>query len=215
MQVGLGAAAAVMLNQPFFTLVRRGRPFVVLKAAVSIDGCIAASPDWRTLLTSEAANRHAHRFRAEIDAVGVGVGTVLSDDPLLTARGAFRRRPLTRVVFDRRLRMPPDARVLSTADTGPVMIVTTATGAQRSDVRRELERRGAEVVVAEENTLASALAVLGSRQIASLLLEGGAAVHCAAWDEGLVDFEGWTSRRTCLETRAFASSMVDRFRRPR
>jgi diaminohydroxyphosphoribosylaminopyrimidine deaminase/5-amino-6-(5-phosphoribosylamino)uracil reductase len=187
-QVGLGAAAAVTLNQPFFTLVRRRRPFVVLKAAVSLDGCVAARRDSRTLLTSQAANRHAHRYRAEVDALGVGVGTVLSDDPLLTARGPFRRRPLTRIIFDRRLRMPPDARVLSTGDAGPVMIVTTADGAANSERCALLKRRGAEVVVAEGPTFGSALAVLGSRQIASLLLEGGAAVHGAAWDEGLVDF---------------------------
>src|SRR5262249_35710305 len=89
-QVGVGAGAALRLNQAFFTLMRERRPFVVMKAATSLDGCIAAAPGQRTQLTSSQANRHAHRLRAEIDAIGVGVGTVLVDNPLLTVRGVYR-----------------------------------------------------------------------------------------------------------------------------
>jgi diaminohydroxyphosphoribosylaminopyrimidine deaminase / 5-amino-6-(5-phosphoribosylamino)uracil reductase len=126
--------------------------------------------------------------RAEIDAIGVGVGTVLADDPLLTARGAYRIRPLTRVIFDRSLRTPPDARLLSTRDAGPVIIVTTALAASRADVRGLLEARGVDIVVAPDSTLRAALGCLGERHICSLLLEGGAAIHQAAWDEGLADF---------------------------
>ncbi|HEY2905220.1 MAG TPA: bifunctional diaminohydroxyphosphoribosylaminopyrimidine deaminase/5-amino-6-(5-phosphoribosylamino)uracil reductase RibD, partial [Vicinamibacterales bacterium] len=124
--IGVGEPAARALNQPFFTLITEHRPFVIAKAAVSADGMIAASPGARTQLTGTMASRHAQRVRAEIDAIGVGSGTILADDPLLTARGAFRERALTRVIFDRRLRTPPSARVLSTADAGPVIIVTTA-----------------------------------------------------------------------------------------
>jgi diaminohydroxyphosphoribosylaminopyrimidine deaminase/5-amino-6-(5-phosphoribosylamino)uracil reductase len=185
--IGLGADAARRLNQPFFTLIREHRPFVILKAAVSLDGCMAAAPAVRTALTSAAANRHAHRTRAEVDAIGVGVGTILSDDPLLTARGAFRTRPLTRVVFDRQLRTPAQARVLSTVGAGPVIIVTSAQGAARADARGRLEGAGADIAVVD-GTFGSALRALGERQIASLLLEGGASVHAAAWAEGLVDF---------------------------
>ena len=94
-EVGLGATSAVRLNQPFFTLMREGRPFVILKAAMSLDGCIAAAPGARTPLTSAAANRHAHASGPRVDAIGVGVGTILADDPLLTARGVYRERPLT------------------------------------------------------------------------------------------------------------------------
>lgn len=187
-QVGLGRAAATRLNQPFFTLVHEGRPFVILKAAVSADGRIAEAPGRRTRLTSAAADRHAHAVRAEVDAIGVGSGTILADDPQLTPRGAFRERPLTRVVFDRRLRTPPTSRVLSTRAAGPVIIMTTAGAAARADRRRPLEDRGAEIEVAADATFGSALQRLGSRSIESLLLEGGAALHAAAWDEGLVDF---------------------------
>jgi diaminohydroxyphosphoribosylaminopyrimidine deaminase/5-amino-6-(5-phosphoribosylamino)uracil reductase len=188
LDVGLREAAAAQLNQGFFTLMREHRPFVTLKAATSLDGKIASGPGQRTTLTSAAANRHAHSVRAEVDAIGVGVGTILADDPLLTPRGVYRSRPLVRVVFDRRLRMPPDARLLSTREAGPVIIVTTAVGAARSDVRGRLERAGAEIEVARDGTFAAALERLGVRQIGSLLLEGGAALHAAAWDEGLVDY---------------------------
>src|SRR5262245_35866925 len=173
--VGCNRAEAVLLNQPFFTLMHEGRPFVTLKAALSADGAIAERPGVRTPLTSAAANRHAHRVRAEIDAIAVGVGTVLADDPLLTSRGAYRERPLTRVVFDRRLRTPPGARLLSTLDAGPVMIVA-GPGAEASQVRRrELEARGAEIFMGD-GTIGSALRMLGARGVSSVLLEGGATI---------------------------------------
>jgi diaminohydroxyphosphoribosylaminopyrimidine deaminase/5-amino-6-(5-phosphoribosylamino)uracil reductase len=186
--VGMGAAAATALNQPFFTLMRKGRPFVILKAATSVDGKIAERAGVRTGLTSAPANRHAQRVRAEVDAIGVGSGTLLVDDPLLTARGAFREQPLTRVVFDRRLRTPPTARVLSTADAGPVIIVTSARAAADDARRKPLESAGAQIEVAADGSMTGALTRLGARGIGSLLLEGGAALHAAAWEEGLVDF---------------------------
>jgi diaminohydroxyphosphoribosylaminopyrimidine deaminase / 5-amino-6-(5-phosphoribosylamino)uracil reductase len=176
--VGLGQWPAVLLNQPFFTSIREGRPFVTLKAAISADGFLAAAPGERTQLTSTPANRHAQRVRAEVDALAVGVGTIAVDDPLLTARG---------VIFDRQLHTPPDARVLSTLAAGPVIIMTTAASADRTDVRTRLEARGAEVVVTD-GTVKAALHTLASRGITSLLLEGGARMHVAAWDEGVVDF---------------------------
>jgi diaminohydroxyphosphoribosylaminopyrimidine deaminase/5-amino-6-(5-phosphoribosylamino)uracil reductase len=187
-RTGVGGAAAARLNQPFFTLMRERRPFVILKAATSLDGRIAAAPGERTDLTSAAAARHAHMVRAEVDAIGVGVGTILIDDPLLTVRGVHRERPLTRVVFDRRMRTPASARLLSTGDAGPVIIVTTAPGAAHADDRRRLEDCGAQIAVARDPTFRAALEPLAARDIASLLLEGGAAMHQAAWVEDLVDF---------------------------
>src|SRR6185312_7692630 len=117
--IGLCREEAVRLNQPFLMAMRAGRPFVILKAAASIDGCIAEAPGVRTLLTSGAANRRTQRLRAQVDAVGVGIGTVLADDPLLTVREVYRERPLARVIFDRQLRTPPTARLFSTLDQGP------------------------------------------------------------------------------------------------
>jgi diaminohydroxyphosphoribosylaminopyrimidine deaminase / 5-amino-6-(5-phosphoribosylamino)uracil reductase len=187
-EVGIGAAEASRLNDGFLTVMRKHRPFVVLKAATSIDGKIAAAPGVRTRLTSDAANRHAHAFRAEVDAIGIGSGTVLVDDPLLTARGPFRERPLTRVIFDRRLRTPPRARVLSTREAGPVIIMTAAPAAARAELRRPLEQRGARIEVAGDSTLRAALEHLGTLGLSVLLLEGGAGLHAAAWDGGLADY---------------------------
>jgi diaminohydroxyphosphoribosylaminopyrimidine deaminase/5-amino-6-(5-phosphoribosylamino)uracil reductase len=187
-EVGLGADASASLNQPFFTLMREARPFVILKAATSLDGRIAESPGRRTYLTSPPANRHAHSVRAQVDAIGVGVGTVLADDPELTARGIFRERPLVRVIFDRRLRTPRTARVLSTLDAGPVMIISTPEAVRCADLRKPLEDAGA-TIEAVHGSLRGALERLAAeQQIGSLLLEGGAALHAAAWDEGLVDY---------------------------
>jgi diaminohydroxyphosphoribosylaminopyrimidine deaminase/5-amino-6-(5-phosphoribosylamino)uracil reductase len=185
--VGVRSTEAARLNQPFFTLMRCGRPFVILKAATSLDGCIAETPGVRTFLTSAEADRHAHAFRAEVDAIGVGIGTVLADDPLLTVRGVYRARPLTRVVFDRNLRTPPDARLLSTRASGPVIIVTTAAAAARRDLMRPLEDRGAEIEVARDDSFSSALEPLARRSISSLMLEGGTEMHLAAWDARQVD----------------------------
>ncbi len=186
-EVGAGAAPARRLNAAFFSLMEERRPYVVLKAAVSADGMVAEAPGRRTTITSAAADRHAHRVRAEIDAIGVGVGTVLADDPRLTARGAYRARPLLRVIFDRSLRTPPGARVLSTASAGPVIIVTSPAAAQREEVRSALEARGAQVH-ATRGTVRETLEWLATWGVGSLLLEGGPTIQRAAWDEGLVDF---------------------------
>jgi diaminohydroxyphosphoribosylaminopyrimidine deaminase/5-amino-6-(5-phosphoribosylamino)uracil reductase len=188
-EVGLEAAAATRMNGPFFSRHLSHRPLVTLKAALSADGYLAAAPGQRTPLTSAVANRHAHLVRAEVDAIAVGAGTILTDDPLLTARGAYRSQPLVRVVFDRRLRTPPSARVLSTGDAGPVIIVTSVDHlAGRAAARHALERRGARVLVTRTGTLRDALGRLAADwQVGSLLLEGGATVHAAAWEERVVD----------------------------
>lgn len=186
--VGVGLRAAARLNQPFFTTIRRGRPFVILKAATSLDGCIAAAPGQRTLLTSAPANRRAQYVRASVDAIAVGSGTVLVDDPLLTARDVYRERPLTRVIFDRRLRTPENARVFSTRAAGPVIILTSpAAIASRPHHAAALDRAGAALVPVESAGLTPMVQRLVSFDVHSVLLEGGAAVHAAAWDERLVD----------------------------
>jgi diaminohydroxyphosphoribosylaminopyrimidine deaminase/5-amino-6-(5-phosphoribosylamino)uracil reductase len=192
--VGVERDAAVRLNQPFLTTVRQGRPFVILKAATSLDGRIAAAPGERTPLTSAAALRHAQYMRAQVDAIGVGSETMLVDDPLLTVREVYRERPLTRVIFDRRGRVPSSARIFSTLSAGPIMVVTS-------------------------NALDDALRELASQGIQSLLLEGGATLHAAAWDAGVVDYvqlyvaPRWLGQDgvPLLAGRGFASaSLVDR-----
>jgi diaminohydroxyphosphoribosylaminopyrimidine deaminase/5-amino-6-(5-phosphoribosylamino)uracil reductase len=186
-RTGVGYDAAVRLNQPFLTTTRKGRPFVILKAATSLDGRLAAVPGQRTQLTSARAITHAHYMRAKIDALAVGSGTVLVDDPRLTAREVYRERPLVRVVFDRRLRTPARARVLSTLSAGPVIILTAAESL-RTERGAALQEAGARVIAVPRPGLAGALSVLPNLDVQSLVLEGGARVQRAAWDEGVVDY---------------------------
>jgi diaminohydroxyphosphoribosylaminopyrimidine deaminase/5-amino-6-(5-phosphoribosylamino)uracil reductase len=185
--VGLERDAAARLNLPFITSVREDRPFLILKAATSIDGYIAAAPGQRTAITSAPALRHAQYVRAQVDAIGIGSETALIDDPLLTAREVYRERPLARVIFDRRLRTSPAARMFSTLNEGPLIVVGApdAYGYAKAD---ELRSRGADVIAMSGTyDLAQALRELAARGIQSLLLEGGAALHNAAWDAGVVD----------------------------
>jgi diaminohydroxyphosphoribosylaminopyrimidine deaminase/5-amino-6-(5-phosphoribosylamino)uracil reductase len=177
---------AVRLNDAFFTLMRHGRPFVTMKIATSLDGKVAASRGERTRLTGAAADRRIHRDRAEVDAIAVGSGTVLCDDPLLTARGAYRARPLTRVIFDSRLRTPPSARMFGTLDAGPVIIVTSpAADPGRVDA---LRRSGVIVELVEgPDRLHDALRMLAARDVTSMIVEGGPTLHEAFWNARLVD----------------------------
>ena len=192
--VGVRQKEAAALNRPFFSVMQHRRPFITAKVALSLDAKVAAAPGVGTRLTGEPANRRVHRERAEVDALGVGSGTILADDPLLTARGIYRVRPFVRIVFDRRLRTPPTARVLSTLDAGPVIIVTTAAAvARHADRASQLSSAGAELQIHEpragEETvrLADAVERLADAGITSLVLEGGPALHRAAWDEGIID----------------------------
>src|SRR5512138_921788 len=169
--VGVERDAAVRLNQPFLTTVRDGRPFVTLKAATSLDGRIAARPGVRTRLSSEPALRHAQYVRASVDAIAVGSETVLVDDPLLTVRDVYRERPLVRVVFDRRLRTPPTARLLSTVSGGPVIIVTSTQAAQeRSAAVTALTHAGATVMTLETPSIDAALRALTPLGVQSLVV---------------------------------------------
>ena len=185
---GILDAEARALNRPFVSVMTRRRPFVTMKVALSADHRIAEGPGLRTPLTGPAANRLIHRDRAEVDAIAVGSGTVLADNPRLTARGAFRHRPLVRLVFDTRLRTPPSAKLFSTLSAGPVIIVSTPATVETAPERAEmLARAGAEILVAGEPRLPSALGQLAARGISSIIVEGGVGLHRAFWDAGLVD----------------------------
>lgn len=187
--VGVRRSEAARQNREFFTRMTRGRPFVLMKAALSLDGRIAAAPGVRSPLTGPAANRMIHRHRAEIDALAVGSETVAVDDPLLTARGAYRTRPLVRLIFDRRLRTSPTARVLSTLDAGPVIIITTSSACDADRERvRALSRAGARVEpLPSDAIMGAALERMAAEGVTSLVVEGGARLHEAFWTAGLVD----------------------------
>jgi diaminohydroxyphosphoribosylaminopyrimidine deaminase / 5-amino-6-(5-phosphoribosylamino)uracil reductase len=186
-EVGLLGAEAARMNRAFTIVQTESRPMVIAKVAVSRDARIAVAPGVRTQLTSGEANRRTQRLRASVDAVGVGSGTVLTDDPLLTVRDCYRFRPLVRVIFDRSLQTPPGARLFSTLDAGPVIIMTTATAAGRhTDSAHALMRAGATLVEVPGDVRHDLRALLRF-DISTLLLEGGATLHAAAWRAGVID----------------------------
>ncbi len=180
---GLEAQAAHDQNPAFFHRFGSDRPFVTLKLARSIDGAIADArrvPGW---LTGSAARREVHRQRADHDAVAVGLGTVLADDPQLTVRGVPRSpAPPARVVFDRMARIPDGSALVRTAREVPTVVVAEQPG---GGARSMLDAAGVELVVA--SGLQAQLQALRERGIHSLYCEGGATLADALLADGLVD----------------------------
>ena len=186
---GDGEESAVRMNEAFFKWATTGLPYVTAKFAASLDGKIATRTGDSRWITSEAARRHTHRLRAISDAVMVGVGTVLADDPQLTARNRqdrpLRRQPL-RIVVDSQGRTPTDARLFQ--EQGPVLVA----GAHVPQDRKEaLERAGANVMElpAEDGSvdIKALLVLLGQREVTSVLVEGGSALLGSLFDQQLVD----------------------------
>jgi diaminohydroxyphosphoribosylaminopyrimidine deaminase/5-amino-6-(5-phosphoribosylamino)uracil reductase len=191
-EVGVREAEAQRLNEVFVTNVVARRPFVIAKIATSLDNAVAAAPGARTTISGPASQRHAQRVRAEVAAIGIGSGTLLADDPVLTARDVWRERPLIRVVFDRRLRMPPEARLCGTLDRGPILLVTTEAACETAPARaRALAARGVTIVPRPDGSIGPAIGGLLERGVTSLLLEGGPGLHAAAWSAGVVDRVRW------------------------
>jgi len=193
---GEEASAARLLNQSFRKHARTGLPLVTLKLAMSLDGQTATTPGDSPWISSEQSRELVHRWRAESDAIAVGIGTVLIDDPLLTARpqasgvpypgqgqkkhtGTDSCQPL-RVVFDHQARLPLDSQLVQTLDLSPVLVVV----APEVDASA-LREAGAEVFAADG--IEAALAELGRRGITSLFLEGGKTLAAAFADAGQID----------------------------
>ncbi len=204
--VGLGHAEARKLNESFAKYIRLGKPLVTLKSAMTLDGKIAearkpgsdlhpAAPPsegarrGQHWITGEAARAHVQQLRHQSDAILVGVGTVMADDPLLTDRsGLPRRRKLLRVILDSYLRIPPASRLLATADDD-VLVLCSAPG---EEDRMALQARGIrveEISAAPDGRpdFAAIVQRLGAMGITSLLLEGGSLVNGAALASREVD----------------------------
>ena len=187
-EIDVAHRQAARQNAAFFTFIRARRPFVIFKAAVSLDGRIAGAAGARTQISGAEAARDTQRLRAEVDAIGVGVGTMLADDPLLTVRDVYRERPFVRAIFDRRLRTPPTARLFRTRADGPIILLTGLAGGTGPAARADnLRRAGADIEALDDTSVTSALARLGELGVTSLLLEGGAVLSAAAWDAGMID----------------------------
>jgi len=205
-EVGLFQAEAKKLNESFAKYIRRGKPLVTLKSAMTLDGKIAdatkpgSEPNSATpategarsgyhWITGEVARAHVQQLRHQSDAILAGVGTVLADDPLLTDRsGLPRRRKLLRVILDSYLRIPPESRVIQTAEHDVLVLYSTAD----EQTRQALEAKGISVQQISATAdgrpdFAMIVRRLGELEITSLLLEGGALVNGAALASGEVD----------------------------
>lgn len=191
---GIAREAAAELNRAYLCWVTTGRPYVILKAGMTLDGKVATAQGESRWITGPLARRDVHRLRSQVDAVLVGVGTVLKDNPSLTAR--LSNRPLTlasqqplRVVLDSQLRTPPKARVCAKQDVAETLIATT--GRASGSRRRLLELAGVEVVsLPTKNghvSFPALLTLLGKRGITSVLIEGGSTVNATALRAKLVN----------------------------
>jgi diaminohydroxyphosphoribosylaminopyrimidine deaminase/5-amino-6-(5-phosphoribosylamino)uracil reductase len=186
-EVGLRSEKARRLNEAYVKHITTGLPFVTAKFAASLDGRIATARGESRWITSEPARDAAHRLRHINDAVMIGAGTVVADDPELTSRVEGGRSPL-RVVLDSTLRSPGTARVFDVHAARTLVITTTRAHSERIE---RLRASGVEVEIVAASAarvdLGAALALLGARGMVSLLVEGGASVLGSAFDARVVD----------------------------
>lgn len=188
--VGVERDEAEALVADFALHQREGRPLVTLKAAVTLDGRLAARHGASKWITGEAARREVHRMRASSDAIMVGVGTVLADDPMLDVRMVRGPNPL-RVVLDSQLRTPVKGKLARSAQEVPTLIMH-ARGADHGRVSR-LRDAGVELCTVPKRRgaagldLKRALSTLGARGVLRLLVEGGAQLHGGLLEAGLAD----------------------------
>jgi diaminohydroxyphosphoribosylaminopyrimidine deaminase / 5-amino-6-(5-phosphoribosylamino)uracil reductase len=194
-EVGLGAEEAAEVNAGFLSRLRLGRPLVTFKLATSLDGRIATATGESQWITGPPARERAHALRASHDAIMVGTGTVVADDPQLTCRlpGLGHRSPV-RVVIDRHLRIPPASRIIADARRVPTWVLTLRS-ADPGRRARFLANRVTLIDVDGDGEgqidLAAALGALGERGITRLLVEGGARLAAAFFRARLIDRLVW------------------------
>jgi diaminohydroxyphosphoribosylaminopyrimidine deaminase/5-amino-6-(5-phosphoribosylamino)uracil reductase len=182
-----GAARASEINEAFLYFMRTGRPLVTLKAALTLDGKIAAPDDNQGWITSETARAHVQTLRHRSDAILTGIGTVLADDCRLTDRsGQERSRPLLRIVADSQLRVPLESRVVTSCRQDLLVATTSAASAER---RRRLEALGARVEILEGSdgrvSLPALVDLLAREQYLSLMIEAGSRLNWSALENGV------------------------------
>ena len=182
-ELGLGEADALELNAPYLTLVQKRRPWVIAKWAMTLDGRVATRTGDSKWISNERSRAKVHELRGRVDAIVVGRGTLVADDPLLTARprGA---RIATRIVVTAGGNLPDRCQLLSTIDQVPVLVATTVEGSARLDTWRE---SGAEVLVIEGPIMPGLLAELGRRRMTNVLVEGGGGLLGSFHDGGFLD----------------------------
>jgi diaminohydroxyphosphoribosylaminopyrimidine deaminase/5-amino-6-(5-phosphoribosylamino)uracil reductase len=183
------ATRAAELNEAFLHFMRTGRPLVTLKAAVTLDGKIAAPEDNGGWITSEKARAHVQTLRHNSDAILTGIGTVLADDCRLTDRsGEERSRPLLRIVMDSQLRLPMESKMVESAKNDVLVVTTSAGSAER---RRRLEAKGIRVEMLEgadgRVSLHAIVETLGREKYLSLMIEAGSKVNWSALESAVAD----------------------------
>jgi diaminohydroxyphosphoribosylaminopyrimidine deaminase / 5-amino-6-(5-phosphoribosylamino)uracil reductase len=195
---GILEEEAKALNEPFAKYIRHHTPLITLKAAMTLDGKIAPPPGQssnlkssrNTWITGELARAHVQELRHQNDAILVGVGTVIADDPLLTDRSSrARRRPLLRVVLDSRLRLPIESRLAQTAQEDVLVLCSFAEEKKKKQLLK-LGIRVEQLPTAASDghpDMAAVARFLGEMEITSLMIEGGAMVNWAALASGIVD----------------------------
>jgi len=185
---GADAAAARLLNQAFRKHARTGRPLVTFKSALTLDGRVATASGESRWISGESSRDLVHRWRAEVDAIAVGIGTALADDPLLTARTPDAASKPRRVIFDSTARLPLDSALVRSITDAPLLVVAAA-GAPDDRVGA-LQEAGVQVIVlsgSRADRVGAALAELGRRDVTSMLLEGGPVLAGAFLEAGEVD----------------------------
>lgn len=186
-------AEAEKLNESFVHFMRTGKPLVTLKAALTLDGKIAAPEDNAGWITSPVARAHVQTLRHQSDAIATGIGTVLADDCRLTDRsGLPRARPLLRIVLDSQLRLSPDSAMVRVSQGDLLVVCTSAASAER---RRALQAKGVEVAALDgpdgRTNIPALLHLLAERKYLSLMIEAGSIVNWAALESGAVDKIFW------------------------
>ena len=183
------AARARRLNQPFRKHARTGRPHVLFKSAMTLDGKVATRTGDSKWISGESSRARGHEWRAERDAVAVGIGTALADDPLLTARVPEAARQPRRIVFDSEGRLPLDSQLVRGALEVPLTVVVSRAAPRTAT--DALEAAGADVIMAtgenEPARIRAALDQLGAAGVTSILLEGGPHLAGSFFDAGEVD----------------------------
>jgi diaminohydroxyphosphoribosylaminopyrimidine deaminase/5-amino-6-(5-phosphoribosylamino)uracil reductase len=183
------AKRARLVNQAFRKHARTGRPWVLFKSAMTLDGKVATRTGDSRWISDASSRARAHRWRASVDAVAVGIGTALADDPQLTARVEGVHHQPRHVVFDATARLPLDSQLVSAAPRLPLTVVVSR--AARRSATEALEMAGADVIVAtgenEPARVRSAVDQLGSQELTSILLEGGPHLAGAFLDAGEID----------------------------
>jgi diaminohydroxyphosphoribosylaminopyrimidine deaminase/5-amino-6-(5-phosphoribosylamino)uracil reductase len=189
---GICETQAKLLNAPFVKYVTTGKCWVTLKWAQSIDGKVAWADgiDKRRWISNEQSRRDVHKLRRRAQAILVGINTIITDDPLLTAR-PNRGRTAARIVLDSFLKIPPDCQLIKTVDQSPVIIYTSQKSTQeKPHVAQELSEKGGELLAYPDtgrSNLHFLLAVLSNRGISQLLVEGGPTVITSFLKENLAD----------------------------